>query len=78
MNPDQVKFNIRQKFKPIENRRYFILEAPGIEDLVIPESKILELPKPLRRRFYMQKGISFRILMPAFNQWLRENGKHGV
>lgn len=75
MNPDKIQFNIRRVFKPLEQKQYFILEAPGLEDLVIPESRILMLPQPMRRKFYMQQGISFKIIMPALNGWLKDNNE---
>ncbi len=73
MNPDKVKFEICRSFR--EKKQYFILKAPEIEDLIIPEVRICELPEELKRKFYMQQGISFRILMPALNQWIRENNE---
>ena len=72
MNLEKIKFNITREFKPEEKRQYFILEVPGAGKLVIPESKIRELPTSLRRKFFMQQGISFRVLMTALNNWIRE------
>ena len=75
MNLERIKFDIRRLFKPSEGKQYFILEATGIESLVIPESKIRELPYGLKRKFFMQQAISFQIIMPALNDWIKENNE---
>lgn len=72
MDPDRIKFEIRRSFKPSEGKQYFILYAPGIDDLVIPESKVRQLPCKLKRKFFMQQGISFGAIMPALNDWIME------
>ncbi len=72
MNLEKIKFNINRVFKPEEGKQSFILEVPGSGKLVIPESKIRELPTGLKRKFFMQQGISFRVLMTALNIWLME------
>ena len=73
MNLERIKFEIRRSFKPSEGKQYFILEAPGTESLIIPESKIRALPYDLKRKFFMQQGISFQMIMPALNDWIKEN-----
>ena len=72
MNLEKIKFDITREFKPEEEKQYFILEVPGSGKLVIPESKIRELPTGLKRKFFMQQGISFRVLMTALNIWIME------
>lgn len=72
MNLENIKFDITREFKPEEKKQYFILEVPGSGRLVIPESRVRELPTGLKRKFFMQKGISFRVLMTALNNWIRE------
>jgi len=72
MNLERIKFDITRKFKPEEERQYFILEVPASGRLVIPESRIRELPTGLKRKFFMQQGISFRVLMTALNIWIME------
>lgn len=78
MDPDKIKFEIRRSFKPVEGKQYFILYAPGIKDLVIPESKIRQLPYNSQRKFFMQQAISFRVIMPALNDWIKENNENGI
>lgn len=78
MNPEKIKFDIRRSFKPSEGKQYFILYAPGIDDLVIPESKVRQLPYKLKRKFFMQQGVSFGAIMPALNGWIKENNKNGI
>ncbi len=75
MNLEKVKFDIRRVFKPKEGRQYFILEAPGADDLIIPESKVRQLPTVLKRKFFMQRAISFGTIMPALNDWIKENNE---
>ncbi|MCK4760210.1 MAG: hypothetical protein KAT69_09170 [Candidatus Aminicenantes bacterium] len=77
MNLEKVKFDIRRLFKPGEGKQYFILETPGVENLVIPESRIRTLPLKLRRRFFMQQGISFQMIMSALNDWIKEDNGDG-
>ncbi len=72
MNLEKIKFDITRLFKSEERKQYFILDVPGSGKLVIPESKIRELPTTLRRKFFMQQGISFRVLMTALNIWIME------
>lgn len=72
MNLENIKFDITRLFKPDEEKQYFILEVPGSGKLVIPESRIRELPTGLKRKFFMQQGISFRVLMTALNIWIME------
>ena len=72
MNLENIRFDITREFKPEEGKQYFILDVPGSGQLVIPESRIRELPTGLKRKFFMQKGISFRVLMTALNNWIRE------
>ena len=72
MNLEKIKFDITREFKPEEAKQYFILEVPGSGKLVIPESRIRELPTGLKRKFFMQKGISFRVLMTVLNIWIME------
>ena len=78
MNLEKIKFNITRKFKPEEGKQYFILEVPGSGQLIIPESRIRELPTSLKRKFFMQQGISFRVLMTALNIWIKENDENKV
>lgn len=73
MNLGKVKFEICRSFNPKQGKQYFILKVPGIDDLVIPELRICELPEELKRKFLMQQGISFRVLMTALNQWVKDN-----
>ena len=72
MNLENIKFDITREFKPEEKKQYFILEVPGSGRLIIPESRIRKLPTGLKRKFFMQKGISFRVLMTALNIWVME------
>ncbi len=72
MNLEKIKFDIIREFKSEEGKQYFILEVPGCGKLVIPESRIRELPTGLKRKFFMQQGISFRVLMTALNNWVME------
>lgn len=77
MDLDKIRFNIVRLFKPDEQKQYFILEVPGAGKLIIPESRIRELPTGLKRKFFMQQGISFRVLMTALNIWIMEkNNDH--
>jgi len=78
MNLEKVKFEIRRQFKPSERKQYFILEAPGVESLVIPESRVRELPTNIKRKFFMQQGISFQVIMSALNGWIKENGNNAT
>lgn len=72
MNLEKIRFDITREFKSGEKKQYFILEVPGSGRLVIPESRIRELPTGLKRKFFMQQGISFRVLMTALNIWIME------
>lgn len=72
MNLEKIKYDITREFRPEDGKQYFILDVPGSGMLVIPESRIRELPTTLKRKFFMQQGISFRVLMTALNIWLRE------
>jgi len=72
MNLEKIRFNIIRSFKGEEGKQSFILEIPGAGKLVIPESRILELPTGLKKKFYMQQGITFRVLMTALNNWVME------
>ena len=78
MNLEKVKFEIRRSFRPSEGKQYFILVYPGLEDLVIPESKIRDLSHDLKRKFFMQQGIRFQLIMPALNDWIKENNENGI
>ncbi|MCK5127919.1 MAG: hypothetical protein KAR42_16800 [candidate division Zixibacteria bacterium] len=72
MDFDRLRFNITRQFRGEEKEQIFILEVPGAGKLEIPESRIRELPTGLKRKFFMQQGITFRILMTALNNWVRE------
>ena len=78
MNLEKIKFDITRAFKPEGGKQYFILEVPGSGKLVIPESKIRELPTGLKRKFFMQQGISFRVLMTALNIWVMEKNDEKI
>ena len=72
MDPDNIRFYVRRLFKADEKKHYFIIDLPGARKLVIPESRIGELPDDLRRRFLRQREMTLSMIMPALNNWVRE------
>lgn len=72
MSPSNIRFYVRRLYRASNRKHYFIIELPGAGELMIPESRIQELPHDLRRRFLRQREMSLSMIMPALNSWMRE------
>ena len=63
MSLNKIRFYVRRLYKADEKKHYFVIDILGVGSLIIPESRIQELPKDLKRQFLRQREMTLEMLL---------------